>query len=462
MGKIKILWIVNDKYVNNFITVYKECKNSSKFEMSVMATDRLGYDFSPAITCEEVYSYLSENGVESFKCRKNGKYFDISEISPDYIFTTTPYDIYLPKPFRSDALVKFGKLCHVDYGAVLIRWINDYASIGESDYYKNAQFIFHCDPREGDNIPANSVSIGNLKLDEYLYYGRKPESPFYKSKDSFKIVWKPRWTMKEGDSTLYPYLDKFYGFLKERENAELVLLLHQMAEVNLEKKGYGDYFRENMEKLKTLPNFTVTDSSDFLDTVLGADLLIADHTSLIAEFTVTGKPIIYTTPAVALSPLGEKIIKNSYIANNFEELEKIADGLIRKEPSADPKSEQRLKDKDSYFVSSKENLSVAKRLLEFLEKDFSDISSYKRYSEIKSNTYKKEISALEDEIKSKDALIEGKNGEIEQAKSKISGLENTVSEKLKENAILSARVSKIDGYINKIPKFLRSIFKKFT
>lgn len=143
---------------------------------------------------------------------------------------------------------------------------------------------------------------------------------------------------------------------------------------------------------------------------------------------------------------GEKIIKNSYIANNFDELEKIADGLIQKEPSADPKSEQRLKDKDSYFVSSKENLSVAKRLLEFLEKDFSDIKSYKRYSE----------------IKSKDALIEGKSGEIELAKSKISGLENTVSEKLKENEILSARVSKIDGYINKIPKFLRSIFKKFT
>ncbi len=107
MEKIKILWIVNDKYVNNFITVYKECKNSSKFDMFVMATDRLGYDFSPEISCEEVYSYLSENGVESFKCRKNGKYFDISEISPDYIFTTTPYDIYLPKPFRSDALVKF-------------------------------------------------------------------------------------------------------------------------------------------------------------------------------------------------------------------------------------------------------------------------------------------------------------------------------------------------------------------
>ena len=209
---------------------------------------------------------------------------------------------------------------------MLIRWINDYATLGESDYYKNAQFIFHCDLREGDSIPANSVSIGNLKLDEYLFYGRKPDFSFYKNKNSYKIVWKPRWTMKDGDSTLYPYLEKFYGFLKERENTELVLLLHQMAEVNLEQKGYGDYFRENIKKLKTLPNFTVTDSSDFLDTVLGADLLIADHTSLIAEFTVTGKPIIYTTPDVPLSSLGQKIIKNSYVANNFEELEKIADG----------------------------------------------------------------------------------------------------------------------------------------
>ena len=88
--------------------------------------------------------------------------------------------------------------------------------------------------------------------------------------------------------------------------------------------------------------------------------------------------------------------------------------------------------------------------------------SYKRYSEIKSNIYKKELSALEEEIKSKDALIEGKNGEIKLAKSKINELENTVSEKLKENEILSARVSKIDGYISKIPKFLRAIFKKFT
>lgn len=454
-NKIKILWIVNDKYTNNFITVYNECKSNDSFEMVVMATDHLGYDFAPNITSKEMYDFLCENNIDCIDSynSETQSYIDLADINPDYIFTTTPYDIYLPECYRSNELIKYGKLCNVEYGAGVIEWVNDYASLRTSEFHINVDYFFRCD-NDHNRFPEKSIGIGCLKLDEYKYYGKSCDKSVWKSKDKYKIIWKPRWTMIEGDSTLYPYLEGFYDFLKDKEDKiEFVFLGHPLLLKNLETKGYADYYKENIEKLNTLSNFSICDDSDFLDTVLSADLLIADHSSVIAEFATTGKPLIYTTPSVALCQLGKKIVDNSYVANNFDDIAEQINNLLI---GNDIKKEKREREKDQYFIVPPNNQSVAQYLLQFLKEDSINKDSFKRHIQNLLNSIK---TKYDNEV---EELNNNLTKELEEYKSKNIELSEQINNLLSENDMLKQKVNVYQGYINKVPKFIRKIIRKIV
>lgn len=59
--KIHIVWIVNDLYTNNFITVYKECKKyDSNFKITIIATSHNGFSKTDYISSDEIYTFLKK------------------------------------------------------------------------------------------------------------------------------------------------------------------------------------------------------------------------------------------------------------------------------------------------------------------------------------------------------------------------------------------------------------------
>ena len=63
--KIHLVWLVNDLYANNFISVYRECKNNPDFLMTVVAVPHLGRGFAHDLTSAEVHDFLLKHGVDS-------------------------------------------------------------------------------------------------------------------------------------------------------------------------------------------------------------------------------------------------------------------------------------------------------------------------------------------------------------------------------------------------------------
>ena len=133
---INILWIVNDLYVNNFVTVYKECKKDKRFKLTILATRHIGLYKTDDISSYKVYKFLQKNKIKSINSwnKDKKKYIEISSFDPDYIFTTTPYDIYLPTPYKSINLVKYGKLCQVEYGASILKYSGLYKNYIKKNY----------------------------------------------------------------------------------------------------------------------------------------------------------------------------------------------------------------------------------------------------------------------------------------------------------------------------------------
>lgn len=376
---INIIWIVNDLYTNNFITVYNECQKDKRFKLIILATDHIGLYKTDNISSNQVYKFLKDNGVNcinSWDTKKKG-YIDISSLHPDYIFTSTPYDIYLPEQYRSDNLKKIAKLCNVEYGAPIIKYFGIYKNfLKNNQFFNNLWTLFTSNnPDYFKEIPCNYKAVGCLKLDEYLGYKRKINYS-WKNTTSLKIVWKPRWTLDKNDSKLLEYIDKFYFYLKINTNVDFVFLFHPLLISNLKDKKYFKYFGKRIKKLNSLPNFRTENSSDFLDCVLSADVLIASHSSTIAEFATTGKPIIYIKTKAKLNNLGKKIMDTAYQTNNFSEIENILNNLQK---GKDPMKINREAAKNSYFTTPPKDLTVAQFLLKTLYDDFCNLISRKEY-----------------------------------------------------------------------------------
>mgnify|MGYP001271724466 CR=1 FL=1 len=376
---INIVWIVNDLYINNFITVYNECKNDKRFNLKILATTHIGLYKTDYVSSNQVYKFLINNGVDCINSwdSREKEYIDVSSFHPDYIFTTTPYDIYLPEPYKSNNLKKICKTCNVAYGNSMIKNSGIYKDfLKNNPYYNNLWMFFTADNDDyAKYIDCRYKSIGCLKIDEYLNYKRKPTYP-WENPMSFKIVWKPRWTLDKNDSKLLDYIDKFYFYLKINTNVDFVFLFHPLLISNLKDKKYFKYFEKWIKKLNSLQNFRIENTSNFLDCVLSADVLIASHSSTIAEFATTGKPIIYIRTKTKLNNLGKKIMDTAYQTNNFSEIENILNNLQK---GKDPMKIDREAAKNSYFTTPPKGLTVAQFLLKTLYDDFYNLKSRKEY-----------------------------------------------------------------------------------
>ena len=66
---------------------------------------------------------------------------------------------------------------------------------------------------------------------------------------------------------------------------------------------------------------------EYFDTIFNSDCLISDASSFIADYFMTGKPIIYCHKTDMFNELSRKMSEGFYWAKNWEEVEKILNNL---------------------------------------------------------------------------------------------------------------------------------------
>ncbi|UUE10646.1 hypothetical protein NMX13_03360 [Dickeya zeae] len=325
--KIHVVFIINDAYANNMSSLYFELSKSEEFKVLVVACDRVGYDFSPSNSAEDVSSVLKNENIEHVI---DLTFDELVAFNPHFIFTSNPYDMYIKKEFHSACLCRIAKLVHISYGASLIEWEGDYAFLKKNPYIKNAYRIF-TESRYLFRNDKRFHPVGYLKLDDYLYNNRNV-SKFYKK----SIAWKPRWTGRT-DSSISTYID-FFIKLASCYDIIVNFIIHPMLFHSLIKSRHHSCTIDKINLFKCMENVNFVIGSDFLDDVLGSDIYIGDVSSTLAEFLSTGKPIIYTDTGNTLNELGMNIINSCYVVNNEGELESVCLKVLSGD---DPKSEIR-------------------------------------------------------------------------------------------------------------------------
>lgn len=345
--KINIVFICHRPSVwNSLKTVFEACNKDEKFNVTIVAIPNkkqlpeLGLD-------HEIYE--SEGAEEFFKdypCKvikgynyKTKKWFDIKTLKPDYVFFQQPYNINRSKKYKTHNVSKYAKILYVHYAANFI----GSGILEESypaDFIKDVDTIFLQDHEDARLIRAYLKKIkaksktfltGFPRYDD-LYKLKNIDSKNWnliKSENVKRVIWTPRWTTNEGNCNFFEYKNFLIEYAENNKDIDFIFRPHPQAFLEWNATGEMSLKQasEYKKRYKKCPNAKIDTKKEYLTTFYSSDFMITDISSIVAEYFLTGKPIIYCHKKDCFNCFSRKLSKGFYWVRNIKELKNIIEML---------------------------------------------------------------------------------------------------------------------------------------
>lgn len=347
--------------------VYKAMKESEKFEAYLFVVPYMNF---------KNMELTRESQLEVFKALYPADHVllaseetDISDYHLDYLFMTAPYDGYYPNNLRSDYLVTRTLLCYIPYG--YNGAYNFISNNTDRDFFRNIYIIFTDAIEIKDQLLdyfQDSVDRKNKKILDIGYPSLECIfTEVEETVDDGTIMWTPRWSYdpKIGGSHFFEYYDCICNIKKKYPERKLVFRPHPMM--------FDNFLREGRLRETDVNDYrkAIADSGIFLDegsdahlSLKNTSILITDFSTLIMQFFMTGKPIIYcASELISLNCDYAQLMKAIYVAENQTEIEKALFEIIE---NGDPLKEAREKIRKSVYHKQKGTIN---RILRTLEQD---------------------------------------------------------------------------------------------
>lgn len=338
---------------NSFHTVIKAMQEEPSIEVFLVRMWCKEYvnDGSFRYKAEDfskISEMISQDFVESYD-PESGKWLNLMQLQPDYVFYMRPYDYYRYEDYHIPVVSKYAKTCYIPYGMTIMGGeIEEFASpdiFCKYLYYYfldtplRKPFVKNSYGRESILSEERVLCLGYPRIDVMRQINETNEVR-KKGNASFAILWLPRWNTSENCCHFFDYKDKLARYSIENERCNLILRPHPMCFQNF--LNTGEWTCDDLHELKCLyaqePALELDISGDYTKSFIESDVLVADETSLIAEYYVSGKPIILCKKETHFSKLMTALSEGIYIANNWEDLEATL-SLLRS--GVDPLKEKR-------------------------------------------------------------------------------------------------------------------------
>lgn len=296
---------------------------------------------------------------------------DIKSFSPDYVFYTRPYDQYLPKAYRSNVVSKYSKVCYCTYTFILTYNIlhDCYSKVFARNvyiYFAENKFMRNHNRKRFDKAHKTgvmkSVFLGYPIMNKIALYKK------ISNDNRFSIMWTPRWStsLEVGGSSFFDYKDKIVDYTKDNPGVRLLFRPHPLAFHHFIQTG--EMSQSEVDEYVGIydgDKFIYDKSAEYGQTFADADVLVSDISSMIPEYYITKKPIIYCNTGADLLPVMEKMLCGCYISNSWKETEKYIEMLKNGE---DPLKDKRSEICDKIYGSDLSN--IADRFINYIIKDY--------------------------------------------------------------------------------------------
>lgn len=263
---------------------------------------------------------------------KNGNFLEMVENNTvksikncgfDYIFFQRCYDSYLPDALHTSKVVRYCKTCYVPYCY--------HASMDGKKYYRTGFFgnlyLFFCSNR--DQVEWSKTASRRKAV--YLGYPWLDKIDVFTGKINNRILWTPRWCddPATGGTTFFEYKDRFFDLVKTND-VKVTIRPHPLTFQNAVREGKMTDEEVTIYKDKLAQAGIKLDQNALVEeTFENTDVLITDFSSIIINYFLSGKPIIYCSDTeIGFSETYQSIIDSSYIARSWEEIETIVQNLL--------------------------------------------------------------------------------------------------------------------------------------
>lgn len=321
-------------------TVFNECNNDSKFNVTIVAIPNKKQLPNIGFAHEIYESEGAEDFFEDYPCKiihgynyKNKKWFSLRRLKPDYVFFQQPYNVYRPKEYNSKSIVNYAKILYVHYAANFIGG-GVLEETYPPDFIKDVSIIFvedKFDEKSVNNylhkIKANTKTIltGFPRYDNLEKYKSIDSKNwnFAKNSNIKRIIWTPRWCTNEGNCSFFDYKDKLLNYIENDKDIDFIFRPHPQAFLEWNATGELSEKEANAykERYHNLLNAKIDKQKEYLTTFYSSDIMITDISSIIAEYFLTGKPIIYCHKKDCFNDFSRKLSEGFYWIHNWEELQ---------------------------------------------------------------------------------------------------------------------------------------------
>lgn len=382
--KIKIVFVCHRPSIwGSLATVFENCCHDEKIEVIIFAIPNKKELPEKGLLHEVYYSEGAEEYFKDFPCivingydYNNKKWKSLKHIRPDYVFFQQPYNICRPKILKSNVVSKFAKICYVHYGILIFSGEVE-QSVYPLDFFKDVSIIFsesyfHKVGLEkllsNNNIKPKFYLTGYPRFDNLHRFKNINSKVWnFKNHNKFRLLWTPRWCTNEQTCNFFEYKDLLLDYCIQNTDIDFVFRPHPQAFVGLNATGEFPEKEANIYKNKydNHCNTCIDTTGEYLSTFYTSDCLITDISSIIPEYFLTEKPIIYCNKSNVFNDFGLKISKGFYWVENWEDLKNTIEMLKK---GNDPLKEIRKKIiQEEFFIP---NVGAGYLIKENIKKDF--------------------------------------------------------------------------------------------
>lgn len=315
---------------NSLKTVYESMKHIGEIEVILLAW--IGHPY-PGNTSEYWKSIDKDALVSS-----NEKIVDLKNIKPDIVIRQTPYNDEYPKCYSAKSISKVSKLCYIPYSYepsplkhLEIEYNNHFLPYLSAVFCDNSCTMEYC-----KNIISKSKYTADIKCYDYGF-PRFDISDVENLRYRYECyLWLPRWSLdseNNDSSSFFLYFDKLMDYFSEHENIRLIIRPHPSMFNNFVKNKA--ITEEEVKKIKrriaATANVILDEEADYIVSFNKSDALISDFSSLVVEYFLTGKPIMYCGDTGEYNRNVHRMIELSYKVSGWEDLKSNIEALTRKE-----------------------------------------------------------------------------------------------------------------------------------
>lgn len=307
----KVIFIVQFPEVWNSVSTIYEALESLGAVPMILCLPKPAFNFTTEYVADnrneahEFFEKMKIPAINAYDICTN-TWFDLKKERPDYVVYMRPYNNQYPVQYKNTYVCDFAKVCYIPYAYSQTSDGLSYTTFNEE--FILATYVTFTPSRIRLNDCKKRFALQRLtKSHKFIFKGFprfdlldtcdiENDKRNYERKT---ILWLPRWTVgdfeKQRVSHFFDYLDSFFMYMIEHPMLDLIIRPHPlMFKVILEKRLMtGNELDELLDKVDKMPNVWFDKNEDYLISFRVSDVLICDYSSLLIEYFVSGKPIIY-------------------------------------------------------------------------------------------------------------------------------------------------------------------------